>query len=111
MSEAFAILTDSGGVQEEAPSLGTPELVIRETTERSEAVEAGAARVVGTEREAVVAAVDALLSAPPGSDRSAQPANPYGDGWASERIVRVLAERFGIAPAPWPNGVPVDWTA
>ncbi len=109
MNASFAILTDSGGVQEEAPSLGKPVLVLRETTERPEAVEAGAARVVGTERAGIVAAVEELLDDPACYARYATAANPFGDGWASDRIVRALAKHLGLAPSPLPAHVPESW--
>lgn len=109
MKAAFAILTDSGGVQEEAPSLGKPVLVIRETTERSEAVEAGKVQIVGTGREAIVEGVERLIADPSIFERTARIPNPHGDGWAAERIARVLAERFGLDPGPWPPDVPREW--
>ena len=111
MKASAAILTDSGGVQEEAPSLGKPVLVLRETTERPEAVEAGTVRLVGTRPEAIVDAVaDALdgLAADFGRRRRGT-INPYGDGWASERITRVLSQRFGIDPGPTPPHFPPSW--
>lgn len=111
MKNAFAILTDSGGVQEEAPSLDKPVVVVRETTERSEAVEAGKVEIVGTGREAIVGAVDRLIADPSIFARSVHVPNPHGDGWASERIARVLAERFGLDPGPWPPGVAREWRA
>jgi UDP-N-acetylglucosamine 2-epimerase len=95
MSRACIILTDSGGVQEEAPSLGKPVLVLREVTERPEGVEAGTAVVVGTDRERIVRVAGELLTSPEAYARMANAVNPYGDGHASERIVRALAERFG----------------
>jgi UDP-N-acetylglucosamine 2-epimerase (non-hydrolysing) len=107
MKAAVAILTDSGGVQEEAPTFGTPVLVLRETTERPEGLEAGAARLVGTGRDAIVGAVEALFNRP---TSGAPGANPYGDGWASERIARVLAARFGMDPGPAPPGFAPHWS-
>jgi UDP-N-acetylglucosamine 2-epimerase len=90
MSKAYLIITDSGGIQEEAPALGKPVLVTRETTERPEAVRAGTARLVGTDTDRIVSEVRGLLD-----DRSryvamARANNPYGDGHASERIVDAL---------------------
>ncbi|MBC6983722.1 non-hydrolyzing UDP-N-acetylglucosamine 2-epimerase [Caulobacter sp. 17J80-11] len=89
MARADLILTDSGGVQEEAPSLGKPVLVMREVTERPEAVEAGVARLVGSDPAAIVAAVEAALDE--GRRRAA--ANPYGDGQAARRIVGAVLSR------------------
>jgi UDP-N-acetylglucosamine 2-epimerase (non-hydrolysing) len=109
MKGAFAILSDSGGTQEEAPALGKPVLVLRETTERVEALQAGTARLVGTRHEAIVAAVDELINDPAALARSSVRTSPYGDGWAAERIARVLAGRFGIDPGPWPEGICRDW--
>lgn len=90
MGRARLILTDSGGIQEEAPSLHVPVLVLRETTERPEAVAAGAARVVGTDPARIVAAVHELLTDPAAHVRMASAANPYGDGHAAARIVAAL---------------------
>jgi len=84
------ILTDSGGVQEEAPSLGVPVLVLRKTTERPEAAEVGLARIIGTDRKAIVEHVEELLEDQQVHRQMATAANPYGDGLASERIVEVL---------------------
>jgi UDP-N-acetylglucosamine 2-epimerase (non-hydrolysing) len=90
MKRSRLILTDSGGIQEEAPSLGVPVLVLRETTERPEAVEAGAARVVGTNPELVVSEATRLLDNPEAHAAMAHAINPYGDGHAAKRIVDVL---------------------
>jgi UDP-N-acetylglucosamine 2-epimerase (non-hydrolysing) len=95
MSRADLVLTDSGGVQEEAPSLGKPVLVLREVTERPEGVLAGTALVVGTDRARIVAAASELLTSPEAYARMANAVNPYGDGHASERILTALADRFG----------------
>lgn len=92
MQRCFMILTDSGGIQEEAPSLGKPVLVLREVTERPEAVAAGAARVVGTDPERIVSAVSELLTDPVVYARMASAGNPYGDGHAAERIADALLE-------------------
>lgn len=90
MDRAFLILTDSGGVQEEAPSLGKPVLVMRSTTERTEAIAAGTARMVGAREEAIVEAASELLQRPEAYDRMKSAANPFGDGHASERICAIL---------------------
>jgi UDP-N-acetylglucosamine 2-epimerase (non-hydrolysing) len=95
MNSAHIILSDSGGVQEEAPSLGKPVLVLRNTTERPEAVEAGTARLVGTEIDAIVSACEQLLTDPDAYRAMAQARNPFGDGHASERILDVLAKSLG----------------
>ena len=92
MSDATLILTDSGGLQEEAPSLGKPVLVMRETTERPEAIEAGTARLVGTDPERIIAAVSALLDDPSEYAVMANAANPFGDGHASANIIKRLLE-------------------
>ena len=94
MRASFLILTDSGGVQEEAPSLGRPVLVLREATERPEAIEAGAARLVGTDRGGIVAAVEELLARPEVYGRLARAVNPFGDGHAADRIARAVAARM-----------------
>lgn len=92
MKRSHLILTDSGGIQEEAPSLGKPVLVMRETTERPEAVEAGAVRLVGTDRGRIRDAVYQLLDDPASYRAMSVVRNPYGDGRASERIVRIIGE-------------------
>jgi UDP-N-acetylglucosamine 2-epimerase (hydrolysing) len=84
------VLTDSGGIQEEAPSLGKPVLVLRDATERPEGVAAGTAKLVGTSRRRIVAETERLLHDPAAYEAMARAHNPYGDGHASERIVRVL---------------------
>ncbi|MFW6108424.1 MAG: non-hydrolyzing UDP-N-acetylglucosamine 2-epimerase, partial [bacterium] len=90
MDRACVILTDSGGVQEEAPSLKKPVLVMRETTERPEAVEAGAVELVGTDRALIVQRVTTLLTDPAERRRRQIDANPYGDGHAAQRIVDAM---------------------
>lgn len=95
MQRATLILTDSGGVQEEAPTFGTPVLVLRDETERPEAVAAGIAQLVGTDEERIVSAAAALLDNREARDRIAALQNPYGDGKASGRIVARLAEWIG----------------
>jgi UDP-N-acetylglucosamine 2-epimerase (non-hydrolysing) len=95
MNRAYLVLTDSGGIQEEAPSLGKPVLVLREVTERPEGIEAGTAIVVGTDRDRIVSVASKLLTSRDAYQRMASAVNPYGDGLASGRIVAALAERFG----------------
>lgn len=90
LSLADIMLTDSGGVQEEAPALGKPVLVMRETTERPEGVEAGTAKLVGTDRTAIVAAATRLLDDAQEYDRMARAHNPFGDGNSSQRIAELL---------------------
>jgi len=92
MQQSYLILTDSGGIQEEAPSLGKPVLVMRNETERQEAVEAGVARLVGTESKNIVEAVQRLLSDPSEYESMLSGGNPFGDGHAAERIVAILKE-------------------
>ena len=95
MNRSYLVLTDSGGVQEEAPSLGKPVLVLREVTERPEGVQAGTAVVVGTNRERIVEMASKLLTSRDAYQKMANAVNPYGDGHASARIATALAERFG----------------
>jgi UDP-N-acetylglucosamine 2-epimerase (non-hydrolysing) len=93
------VLTDSGGLQEEAPALGKPVLVLRDTTERREAVEAGVARLVGTNPSAIVEAAAALLDDPVAYEAMAHSENPFGDGRARFRIVRALTEQRVLSTA------------
>lgn len=88
------VLTDSGGVQEEAPSLGKPVLVMRDTTERPEGVEAGTVRLVGARQRNIVEAVTQLLTDDAAYQAMAEVANPYGDGHAAERIIEAIAQRY-----------------
>ena len=104
MARAHLLLTDSGGLQEEGPSLGKPVLVMRQVTERPEAIAAGTARLVGTDRETIVATVRKLLDDPAAYDEMAHVANPYGDGHAARRIVADLEHRMAGGPAPLPFG-------
>ena len=92
MKRAHLILTDSGGIQEEAPRLGVPVLVLRSVTERPEAVEAGTTRVVGTDADAIVGEVDRLLRDDAAYQSMAKAVNPYGDGHAAARIVEALLQ-------------------
>ena len=94
MRRAHVILTDSGGIQEEAPSLGKPVLVMRETTERPEGVDAGTARLIGTDEERIYSETARLLSDDDAYTEMAQARNPYGDGRASERILTALAKGY-----------------
>jgi UDP-N-acetylglucosamine 2-epimerase (non-hydrolysing) len=102
MARAYLILTDSGGIQEEAPSLGVPVLVLRDTTERPEGVAAGTLKLVGTDEEAIVEAAARLLTDRAAYDDMAGRKNPYGDGRASERIVQAILHAFGRGPRPEP---------
>lgn len=97
-SRAYLILTDSGGVQEEAPALGTPVLVLREVTERPEGVAAGTVELVGTSRARIAERAGRLLADPAARATMAQARNPYGDGHAAERIVAALQHWFGRVP-------------
>jgi UDP-N-acetylglucosamine 2-epimerase (non-hydrolysing) len=92
MKKATLILTDSGGIQEEAPSFGVPTLVLRERTERQEGVEAGTLKLVGTEAERIFKEAQQLLDNPEAYDAMAGSVNPYGDGYAAKRIVDALLE-------------------
>ena len=96
MRHSYLILTDSGGLQEEAPSLGKPVLVLRQVTERPEAVEAGTAEVVGTQSKTIVDATVALLENKRKYEHMVQAKNPYGDGKASKRIVERLLKEINI---------------
>lgn len=97
MGRAHLILTDSGGIQEEAPSLGKPVLVLRDTTERPEAVEAGTVRLVGTDADTIVAQASQLLDDDDAHARMARAHNPYGDGKAAGRIAAIAAAWLGVA--------------
>ncbi len=103
MQRSTLILTDSGGVQEEAPAFGIPVLVLRETTERPEGVSAGAAKLVGTNDDRVLAEASVLLSSSDAHAAMARVTSPYGDGQASVRIAATIAASFGIGQEvqPW----------
>ena len=90
MSKSYFIITDSGGVQEEAPSLGKPVLVMRDTTERPEAVEAGTVKLVGTNKDTIIKEAQKLLNDKSEYEKMSKAHNPYGDGKACERIVEFL---------------------
>src|SRR5262249_7409863 len=109
MKSAYVLVTDSGGVQEEGPSLGKPVLVLRDETERPEAVVAGTVQLVGWRSGAIVKAVSDLWERPEMYARFARAVNPYGDGRAADRIADVLRERCGFrcgdpdrSIPPWP---------
>lgn len=90
MSRSYLILTDSGGIQEEAPSLGVPVLVMRDTTERPEGVEAGTLKLIGTNEESICDEFNRMLTDKNEYERMSQASNPYGDGYASERIGDII---------------------
>ena len=100
MHRSTLILTDSGGVQEEAPALGKPVLVLRDTTERPEAVTAGTVLLVGTDQERVYSEARRLLSDPAAYARMAEARSPYGDGKAAGRIVDAILYRYGKSETP-----------
>ena len=100
ISRCHLVLTDSGGIQEEAPALGKPVLVLRDTTERPEAVEAGTVQLVGTDRAAITRAADRLLDDPLAYRRMSTAVNPYGDGLASQRIVQAILYHFKLSDQP-----------
>ena len=100
MGASTVVLTDSGGVQEEAPSLGKPVLVMRENTERPEATEAGTVRLIGTDEERIVAEVSSLLDDADAYAAMSNAVNPYGDGRASERTVQAIAALLGLGERP-----------
>lgn len=93
-SRSHLILTDSGGVQEEAPSLGVPVLVLRDTTERPEGIDAGTLKLAGTDEEVIFSLADELLSDDEAHAKMAKASNPYGDGEASRRIVEAILKHF-----------------
>ncbi|AJI41238.1 UDP-N-acetylglucosamine 2-epimerase [Bacillus anthracis] len=93
-ARSYLMLTDSGGVQEEAPSLGVPALVLRDTTERPEGIEAGTLKLAGTDEETIFSLADELLSDKEAHDKMSKASNPYGDGRASERIVEAILKHF-----------------
>lgn len=97
LDRADIVVTDSGGIQEEAPALGKPVLVLREDTERPEAVEAGTARLVGTDPELIVSEVNLLLDDSAAYEAMAMAVNPFGDGRAAERSVAAIGEMFGTS--------------
>ena len=100
MARVDIVLTDSGGIQEEAPSLGKPVLVLRDTTERPEAVTAGTVRLIGTDEQRVYDETMRLLTEPPAYTHMAEAVNPYGDGKASHRIIEAILYHAGHAQTP-----------
>lgn len=94
LSKSYLVLTDSGGIQEEAPSLGVPVLIVRDTTERPEGIAAGTLKLIGTEEERVYSEIKHLLSNNSLYQKMSKAKNPYGDGQASERIVNQLEQHF-----------------
>lgn len=97
MKRAYLIITDSGGIQEEAPALGKPVLVVRRETERPEAVEAGCVKIVGTNPHRIIAETERLLRDECEYERMAQAVSPYGDGHAAERILQIISAELGIS--------------
>lgn len=94
LNKSYLILTDSGGIQEEAPSLGKPVIVLRDTTERPEGIAAGTLKLAGTDENVIYGLIDELLSDEAEYARMSQASNPYGDGQASKRIVDAIIEKF-----------------
>lgn len=105
LARSYLILTDSGGIQEEAPSLGKPVIVLRDTTERPEGVEAGTLKLAGTDEERIYGLVRELLVDESEYTRMSQASNPYGDGQASRRIADAIAARFAKSPDGKNSGV------
>ena len=97
MDRSYLIMTDSGGLQEEAPSLGKPVLVLRNETERPEAVEAGTVKLAGTQKDRIISLADELITDDDAYQKMAKAVNPYGDGFASERIVKALLYKYGFS--------------
>ena len=102
MAKSFFVMTDSGGIQEEAPALGKPVLVLRRETERPEAVEAGTVKLAGTETDVILSLAQELLDSPDAYDAMAKAVNPYGDGHACPRIAQAILHHFGRGEAPAP---------
>lgn len=97
LGRSYLVLTDSGGIQEEAPALGKPVLVLRDTTERPEAVDAGTVKLIGTERDRVYSEMRLLLADKQEYDKLANACNPYGDGQAAKRIVKIILNKYGLS--------------
>lgn len=100
LSRSHFVMTDSGGIQEEAPALAKPVLILRNTTERPEAISAGTARLVGTSTQTIVEAAEELLVDPAAYERMARAVNPFGDGRAANRVVDALSYRYGYIRTP-----------
>ncbi|MGD9155383.1 MAG: UDP-N-acetylglucosamine 2-epimerase, partial [Bacillota bacterium] len=100
MSKCYLVLTDSGGIQEEAPALGKPVLVLRDTTERPEAIEAGTVKLVGTNQNEIVREANLLLRDSNEYQKMANAVNPYGDGKASPRILKAIMNYFSMTNGP-----------
>ena len=100
MAKSYLVMTDSGGIQEEAPALGKPVLVLRRETERPEAVEAGTVKLAGTKTDVILALAQELLDDPAAYDAMAKAVNPYGDGHACPRIAQAILHHFGRCDAP-----------
>ncbi|MEN6565450.1 MAG: UDP-N-acetylglucosamine 2-epimerase (non-hydrolyzing) [Veillonellales bacterium] len=98
LARAYLVLTDSGGIQEEAPALGKPVLVLRDTTERPEAIDAGTVKLIGTDKTRVYQETKRLLADRTEYDRLANACNPYGDGQAAGRIVKAILWKYGFSP-------------
>lgn len=94
LNRSYIILTDSGGIQEEAPSLGKPVIVLRDTTERPEGIEAGTLKLAGTDEQVIFNMIDELLNNSQEYEKMSKAKNPYGDGFASKRIADAIIERF-----------------
>jgi UDP-N-acetylglucosamine 2-epimerase (non-hydrolysing) len=106
LSEAYLVLTDSGGIQEEAPSFGVPALVLRDVTERVESLHAGCARLVGSDPELIVKEASILLDSRLRRDAMTAGGNPYGDGFAARRTAQATAALLGLAAMPEPMTAP-----